>query len=162
MIDIVEKRYNEHRQNARRRGIAFLLTFEEWWAIWRNSGRWSKRGWRKGQYVMARYGDRGAYEVTNVRICLAEENRQERNRIYASMPGETNPAHGKDYWATMSDHARERRRLQISERFRDKPKPPEWRAMMSATTTGRRKVIRDGSPTWAHPGDCDYPNEGTY
>lgn len=111
---------------------------------------------------MARYGDRGAYEVTNVRICLAEENRQERNRIYASRPGETNPAYGKDYWATMSDATRTRRKLQVSDQFRGKPKPPEWRAMMSATTTGRRKVVRGGRATWAHPGDCDYPNEGTY
>jgi hypothetical protein len=85
--------------NARFRDIPFLLTFEQWWAIWQQSGKWEQRGSRRGQYCMARYGDQGAYEIGNVSICLIEDNRAERNRNYP-MQGKDNPAFGKDYWIT--------------------------------------------------------------
>jgi|ERR1043166_937293 hypothetical protein len=35
------------------------------------------RGTKVGQYVMARYGDQGAYEVGNVKIILSTENSRE-------------------------------------------------------------------------------------
>lgn len=73
-------KYARHRANAVRRGVPFNLTFEEWWSIWEASGKWAKRGPRKGQYCMARYGDLGAYEVGNVRIALCESNTADRNR----------------------------------------------------------------------------------
>jgi hypothetical protein len=66
-----------HKWNAARRGIQFLLTFEEWWSIWQASGCWHERGRGKGKYCMARYRDRGSYEIGNVRVCLNEENRAE-------------------------------------------------------------------------------------
>jgi len=60
--------------DAKRRGIPFLLTFCEWLDIWLSSDHLDQRGHGKGRYVMARYGDRGAYEIGNVRIILFEEN----------------------------------------------------------------------------------------
>lgn len=96
-----------HRWNATQRGIPFLLSFEEWREIWLASGKWLERGTRKGRYCMARYGDQGAYEIGNVRICLAEENRAERNAVYP-LDGDKNPAFGKDYWATANPDVRER------------------------------------------------------
>lgn len=66
------------RNQARARGILFLLTFEEWWMIWQESGRWDQRGVRKSQYCMARAGDRGPYSIDNVRICTTDENRMEQ------------------------------------------------------------------------------------
>jgi len=92
-------RYVAHRANAQARSIPFLLTFEQWSAIWNESGKWEQRGNRRGQYCMARPGDQGAYEIGNVVICLNEDNRAERNRNY-SLKGEDNPAHGKNYWET--------------------------------------------------------------
>jgi hypothetical protein len=74
--------YHKHKFNARKRGVAFLIAFEEWWAIWCASGKWDRRGRGRGQYVMARFGDQGAYERGNVRICLARENVAERNRSH--------------------------------------------------------------------------------
>lgn len=62
------------RADAKRRGIEFLFTFEEWLAIWQDSGKWEHRGPRTGQYVMARFGDKGPYAVGNVRICTTGEN----------------------------------------------------------------------------------------
>lgn len=56
------------RWAAARREIEFLLTFEEWLKIWEDSGFLHLRGKGKGKYCMARYGDIGAYEVSNVKI----------------------------------------------------------------------------------------------
>ena len=64
----------EHRVNAKDRGIGFELTFSQWLEIWIASGKVRKRGCRRGQYVMARYGDRGPYAAGNVKIILASEN----------------------------------------------------------------------------------------
>ena len=63
---------------AKRRRIAFLLTFEEWLKIWKASKRLPQRGRRYGQYCMARYGDKGPYAVGNVRIILNEHNHEEQ------------------------------------------------------------------------------------
>jgi hypothetical protein len=67
-------RYDQQRSNAVQRGIAFRLTFEEWWTIWDRSGHWHERGVGLGKYCMSRKGDKGAYEIGNVRICLFEDN----------------------------------------------------------------------------------------
>src|SRR3990167_6073746 len=72
-----KRKYKSHRARAMWAGIPFLLTFEEWWEIWQASGHWEERGRRKGQYCMARFGDKGGYEVGNVRICTTEENHAE-------------------------------------------------------------------------------------
>jgi hypothetical protein len=45
----------------------------------RESGKWSQCGNRHGEYCMARFGDQGAYEIGNVRICSFEENCAERS-----------------------------------------------------------------------------------
>lgn len=62
------------RSDANFRGIEFLLTFEEWLEIWEASGHLHERGRKRGQYVMARYGDKGPYAVGNVKIITAGEN----------------------------------------------------------------------------------------
>lgn len=72
--------YVRHKQNARRRGVAFELTFEEWWGIWTDSGHWSQRGNRLGDYCMKRNGDRGPYAVGNVTIGDWSSNTAECNR----------------------------------------------------------------------------------
>src|SRR4051812_11641348 len=61
-------KFAQHRRDSRGRGIEFKLTFEQWWKLWQDSGKWSRRGARKGQYVMARFGDVGPYSVGNVII----------------------------------------------------------------------------------------------
>lgn len=66
--------YCQHRGNAEKGGIGFLLTYGEWLQIWEASGHLHERGCRKGQYVMARTGDKGPYAVGNVRITTVEDN----------------------------------------------------------------------------------------
>ena len=70
-------KYACHKSKAKSRGIEFNLTFEEWWDIWQQSGKWEQRGCRKGQYVMSRKNDVGPYAIGNVFIQLQEDNRRE-------------------------------------------------------------------------------------
>ncbi len=70
----IKEKYNQHKRNATRRGIEFLLTFEEWLNIWTQSGKLDQRGLKRGQYVMCRNGDQGPYAVGNVYIDLNEIN----------------------------------------------------------------------------------------
>jgi hypothetical protein len=69
--------YLVHRGHAKRRGIDFLLSYEEWFQIWQESGHLHERGYRKGQYCMARFGDVGPYVVGNVHIILHADNSRE-------------------------------------------------------------------------------------
>ena len=68
-------RYSCQKSKAKERGIEWKFTFEEWWALW--EPRWAERGCGKDRLVMARYGDSGPYETTNVRICSLSENSRE-------------------------------------------------------------------------------------
>jgi hypothetical protein len=67
-------RYNNHKATAKRRNIPFLLTFEQWWDIWQQSGHWLDRGKGHGKYVMSRIGDLGSYEIGNVFIQSSVQN----------------------------------------------------------------------------------------
>lgn len=66
--------FHDQRFNSAKRGIAFRLTFAEWWKVWADSGKWDKRGRARDRYVMSRPGDVGAYEVGNVMIKTLSEN----------------------------------------------------------------------------------------
>lgn len=69
--------YCTHVLGAVSRKIDFLLTYEEWYQIWFDSGHIDERGTRKGKYVMARFGDTGPYAVGNVKIITMSENIRE-------------------------------------------------------------------------------------
>lgn len=68
----------QQKNNAKSRGIPFKLTFDQWLTIWTESGKLEKRGRNESQYCMARHGDKGAYEIGNVKIILGSANIQER------------------------------------------------------------------------------------
>lgn len=69
--------YRSHKSRAVSYGIPFLLTFYEWAAIWEESGHLLERGRKKGQYVMARFGDTGPYSTDNVKIITNADNIRE-------------------------------------------------------------------------------------
>jgi hypothetical protein len=71
-------KYRLHKATAALRGIDFLLTFKQWFEIWESSGHMHERGRRKGEYVMARKGDRGAYALGNIKIITQDENSSEK------------------------------------------------------------------------------------
>jgi hypothetical protein len=75
-----ERRFQAHKNSAKDRGIEFLLTFEEWWALW--EPHWERRGRGSQQMCMCRTADKGGYQVGNVRIATNRENQQERALEY--------------------------------------------------------------------------------
>lgn len=80
-------KYRQHKQNAKKRGIAFELSFAQWLDVWKRSGHWDERGNKTGAgYVMARHGDAGAYADGNVSIITHAENVAERNTLYWERP----------------------------------------------------------------------------
>lgn len=70
--------WNAQRYSADRRGIPFkfgLFAWDQWWKRELiKLGPDAKRGRRKGQYLMARFADQGAYEHTNVYAATAAQN----------------------------------------------------------------------------------------
>lgn len=72
------KRYSFQKGHAKRRKIGFVLTFEQWWKVWQDSGKWAERGRLAHQYCMARNGDRGDYALGNVKIITVSDNVLER------------------------------------------------------------------------------------
>ena len=73
----LKDRFDSQKASAKIRGIPFLLSYEQWLKIWTDSGHLHERGIRKGQYVMSRFGDKGAYEAGNVRIITQQQNSSE-------------------------------------------------------------------------------------
>jgi len=71
-----QMRYRQHKANAKRRGIEFDMSFDEWWALWRP--HFENRGRESGQVQMCRTADDGAYRPGNVRIDSVESNQAER------------------------------------------------------------------------------------
>jgi hypothetical protein len=65
-------KYHVQKQGAKRRGIGFTLSFEEWWGLWEPF--WDQRGKGKEALVMSRVGDLGNYELGNVYINTYSNN----------------------------------------------------------------------------------------
>lgn len=128
--------------------------------IWEASGKWHLRGNKRGEYCMCRPGDKGAYEIGNVKIVLNEENRAERNRNYP-LTGERSPRFGRNAWAERSPEQKAKFSAAQSALMKGKPKSLEQREKMKIanreTARIRRFVMRDGKRAWAFPGDADYP-----
>jgi hypothetical protein len=62
------------RANAKKRGIEFLLTFEEWWELW--EPHWDNRGGK----MLCRIKEPGPYAKDNVYIGDAKSNAADRQR----------------------------------------------------------------------------------
>jgi hypothetical protein len=80
MLRHFRARWKQHERRAFRDGTPFKLAFDEWMKIWLDSGHLMNRGIQEGQYVMGRYGDKGAYELTNVSIITQAQNTSDGNR----------------------------------------------------------------------------------
>ena len=66
--------------------IEMKLTFDEWWKLWTDSGKWDQRG-RKGiAFCMARKDDLGHYEMGNVEIITKSENTGRYNHRTFGLP----------------------------------------------------------------------------
>lgn len=80
----MNRKYLQHKHGAAARGIEFKFTEIEWIAWWecQLGSEWPKlRGRKRGQYVMARIGDKGAYEPSNVQCLPCSLNHAARTRL---------------------------------------------------------------------------------
>ena len=68
-MDTPRRMFTKQRHHAKRRGIDWALTYDEWLHWWQQTGHFHERGTCRGQYVMARIGDLGPYALGNI-ICL--------------------------------------------------------------------------------------------
>lgn len=71
----VEERqaFLQHRKNARRHGVDWRLSLPEWYAVWRASGKWDRRGQGPRKYGMTRIDLDDAVELGNVQIVSNRE-----------------------------------------------------------------------------------------
>jgi hypothetical protein len=76
---VPRKKYSEHKSRAKRRGIAFEMTFQQWWAIWQD--RYDDRGVLKHQLGMCRTRDEGGYSPGNVRLDTPKGNGADRSMV---------------------------------------------------------------------------------
>jgi hypothetical protein len=67
--------YLTQRKDAKRRGVEFKLSYEEWLEFWGDD--LDLRGRDDHQLCMARYGDTGAYEIGNIKKLTMSQNRSE-------------------------------------------------------------------------------------
>lgn len=65
-IKKAKTRYYGQKGMAKRRGIDFKFSFEDWINWWIATGHYHERGVGKGKYVMSRYNDIGDYCIENV------------------------------------------------------------------------------------------------
>jgi hypothetical protein len=80
MTTSIKNKYSVHKAGAKRRGISFDLTFDQWMNIWIESGKWHLRGSGKGKFCMCRVGDTGGYTMGNVFIGSFEQNASDANK----------------------------------------------------------------------------------
>jgi hypothetical protein len=79
----LERRFLQQRASAKYRGVEFRLSFEQWRDWWLATGHVDERGKLRGQWVMARPGHSGAYEVGNLECMRAEDNVRQQNELRA-------------------------------------------------------------------------------
>ena len=130
--------YRFQKKDAAYRGIPFLLSYEEWIKIWLDSGHSHEKGCHRGQYVMARFGDKGPYAVGNVRICTVTENSDEkwaRPEIQAKMSA----VHKDKYVGPTT-------RQKIREARTNSKASGETKAKMSAPQKGNQNAL--GNQAW--------------
>jgi len=141
----VRKRFNEHRNNARMRGIEFLLTIDEWCQIWFDSGHWHERGRQRGQYCMARFGDKGSYAASNVKIILHSDNVKEE--VISEAGRQKLVEHGRS--TKGFKHSEEFKKWQSEQKKGRKtsPRSEETKRRISQSLKGKTKGIKRGQPS---------------
>jgi len=134
----------QQRVAAKKRKIAFLFSFAEWWSVWEASGKWEQRGKRKGQYCMSRFGDSGPYAVDNVHIQLFGDNISQAHLGKAkSIETRLKMSKPKSAETRAKMSLARRKRGPISEETRRKmsrPKSEEARRKMSEAAKARRRI----------------------
>ena len=149
----LRKAFRTHKGGAAKRGIAFELTFEEWLNIWLDSGHLAERGTHRGQYCMARFGDKGPYAVENIKIITCTENVKEgmigkQNALGSIRSDEQRVEHsqfmmGNQYglgWVPSdTQRAENSQRMMGKQNALGSIRSDEWCAELSRRQTGKKR-----------------------
>ena len=79
----LRRAYRIQKHSAAKRGIPFLLTFEQWSEWWLTDDRWLRRGRKAGQFQMGRKGNSGPFSPDNVE-CATKEEKQKSQLVRLS------------------------------------------------------------------------------
>lgn len=71
-------KFSRKKSNAKRKGIEFLLSYEQYVHLVESAGLVASDIGRKGGYDLARYGDEGPYSIDNCRFITHGDNIRER------------------------------------------------------------------------------------
>ena len=82
IMKIALKNYRVKKSLSKKRGIPFLLTFDEWYQWWLSHGvdRNIKREFNKDTLCMCRKGDIGPYSLDNIYCATMAQNTTDRNK----------------------------------------------------------------------------------
>ena len=92
MKDDKKSKYYKQKSMAGKRGIEWNLTFDQWNDWWGDD--YYNRGITNGKLVMARHGDVGAYELSNIKKITCNENTREAH-TRKQHPYKANPHLGR-------------------------------------------------------------------
>ena len=84
VLSKAKQRFRWHRGSARKRGIDFNLTFEQWYQWWLSNGvdkNLPTIPANKNTLAMCRYNDTGPYDLTNVYCATISQNSKDANPI---------------------------------------------------------------------------------
>jgi hypothetical protein len=125
-----KQKYLDQKYQARVRGIDWQFdSYEEWIQWWGDDI--TKRGKRKGNLVMARYGDVGPYHPDNVFKCTTGQNISDAHK------GKTPGPRSDETKARISAAKKGRPKSEETRaRMRGVPKSEEAKAKMSAAKKG--------------------------
>lgn len=139
------------RKDALGNQIEMRMTFEEWCAVWEESGQWHNR--RKGGAVMSRHNDIGHYEVGNVSIKSAGENVAEARRGKAFNPKTIEKLRSSNKQAWTDKGLLERHAETQIEIWKHKDLEEHSRKVSAARSTesSRSKSAEANKLTWADP-----------
>jgi|DEB0MinimDraft_4_1074332.scaffolds.fasta_scaffold23367_4 ferredoxin-thioredoxin reductase catalytic subunit len=84
-MKLAKQRYAWHRQTAKKRGIAFNFTFNEWYDWWLSNGIDKNTQTKDSSFkkmCMCRYNDQGAYEFGNVYCATQLQNIKDQDYTF--------------------------------------------------------------------------------
>jgi len=86
-MDRSEQLYNYQRRSAKKRNIAWQLTYKEWYNWWLSNGIDKNKDFEPmsaQKLCMCRYNDSGPYALHNIYCSTNSDNVKLRNKIYHS------------------------------------------------------------------------------
>lgn len=72
--DELKAAYTKFKIQRRLCSEVWELSFTDWLDLWLKSGKWSQRGRKKGQYVLARINKNRTFNIENIHIVKQIEN----------------------------------------------------------------------------------------